>query len=337
MTSVATTFTSEQLLTKAAEFVEQCHYDIAQKFYLRALEMNPKDTNIMDALADTYLQLDAVDEAVLLLEKSISLAPNSGPAKWLSLAQLKRGQDSASCYERGIALLSNMQPLQPIALASAHCCLVELYMTDLCDEENAEQLCENHLARALELHPNGFEPNTMGASLRLVQQRREEAVVHVDKVISSINTADSQKTLAVEDVEEFSLPLRFSAGKAMIEVGRYEAAAGVLEGVLYGDDGNPEVWCVLGICYQSLQEYDLAKQYLEKCLVMLSGGNGGNMSSSSGGSSGGGGGSDSGNSGDFMSAQIQHVNGILAEVVKSIEANSEMELDTNDMVDDNDL
>ena len=311
--SPSTTYTLESLLTKASEFVEQCHYEIGAKFYLRALEMSPKDTTIMDALADAYLQLDQVDQATLLLEKSITLAPHSGAAKWLSLAQLKRGEDAAACYDRGIALLSSptAQPSQPVPLASAHCGVIELYMTDLCDMENAEQLCEDHLTHALQLHPDGFEPNTMAASLRLVQQRQEEAVVHVDKVIASITAVDSATTLATENVEEFSLPLRFSAGKSMIEVGRYEAAAGVLEGVLYGDDGNPEVWCVLGVCYQSLKEYELSKQYLEKCVSMLHGsgsGTGGGSSSSSSSSS----------SNGVMDAQIQHVNGILEEVVKSL-------------------
>ena len=263
--------TSAQLLTKAAEFVEQCHYDVGAKFYLRALEMNPKDTNIMDALADAYLQLDQVEQAVLLLEKSVTLAPNEGAAKWLSLAQLKVGEDAAGCYERGIQLLmaDNEQNPQPFALASAHCSVVELYMTDLCDIEHAEQTCEEHLAHALQLHPQGFESNTMGASLRLVQQRRDEAVVHVDKIIDSVNSMNSSVT-SPNVSEEFSLPLRFSAAKSMIEVGRYDAAAGVLEGVLYGDDGNPEVWCVLGVCYKHLNELSLAKQYLEKSFAMLS-------------------------------------------------------------------
>ena len=327
MAAVTTTFTSEQLLTKAAEFVEQCHYDIGAKFYLRALEMNPKDTTIMDALADAYLQLDSVSDATLLLEKSIALAPHSGAAKWLSLAQLKRGEDAATCYERGIALLTaeTLQP-NPIALASAHCGMVELYMTDLCDTENAEQVCETHLSAALDLHPIGFEPNTMAASLRLVQQRRDEATSHVDIVIASINAVDSASSLATEDVEEFSLPLRFSAGKSMIEVGRHDAAAGVLEGVLYGDDGNPEVWCVLGVCYQSLHDYDLSKQYLEKCIAMLrssSGSEGGGSSSSSSSSS------SNSSDGGAMNAQIQHVAGILEEVNQSIAegGNDGMELE----------
>jgi hypothetical protein len=63
----------------------------------------------------------------------------------------------------------------------------------------------------------------------------------------------------------------FSAAKSMIEVGRHDAAAGVLEDVLYGDDGNPEVWCVLAVCYKTLGDLELAKQYLERCLLMLDG------------------------------------------------------------------
>jgi tetratricopeptide (TPR) repeat protein len=206
-----TSYTPDQLLVKAAEFVEQCHYDIGAKFYLRALEMNPKDTNIMDALADAHLQLDQVDEALLLLEKSVSLAPSSGPAKWLSLAQLKQGQDAAACYGQGILLLTqeeNSSKQHTDALASAHCSVVELYMTDLCDTEDAEQICETNLATALQLNPDGFEPNTMAASLRLVQQRRDEAVVHVNKMIAAVNKEQTQHEGEAIDTDEFSLPLR---------------------------------------------------------------------------------------------------------------------------------
>ena len=69
-------------------------------------------------------------------------------------------------------------------LAGAHCTVAELYLTDLCYEDNAESECETNLQRALQIKIDG-EPivdalQTM-ASLRLSQdaERRKEAVSYI--------------------------------------------------------------------------------------------------------------------------------------------------------------
>ena len=242
-----------RLAQKAAELVEQCQYDLACKFLTRALEQTPGDATLLDALADVYLMLGNVEAAAMLLEKSARVAPDAGAAKWLSLGQLRHGEDAAACYQRGVAILNRelaatstgngssgssssnsicsssdantAGPATAEALASAHCSIVELYMTDLCDKEGAEACCEENIARALEVSPNGFEANAMAASLRLVQQRREDATRHIDRAIaaimpSSAEAADSSGSSSGSDdemmavaahVESFPLPLRFSA------------------------------------------------------------------------------------------------------------------------------
>jgi polyhydroxyalkanoate synthesis regulator phasin len=66
-------------------------------------------------------------------------------------------------------------------LSSAYCNLAELYLTDLCEEETAENDCEQYLEKALQLKDGDGEPpvdalQTM-ANLRLSQQERQlEAV-----------------------------------------------------------------------------------------------------------------------------------------------------------------
>ncbi len=66
----------------------------------------PDDTNIMDALADAYLQLGEHCEALSLLELSTSRSPEENPYKWCYLAQLQAGSDAVGSYQRGINLLS---------------------------------------------------------------------------------------------------------------------------------------------------------------------------------------------------------------------------------------
>eukprot|EP00946_MAST-07B_sp_MAST-7B-sp1_P000028 g28.t1 len=302
-----------RLARKAAELVEECNYDLACKFLTRALETSPSDPTLLDALADVYLQLGNMEAAGMLLDKSARVAPDAGAAKWLSLGQLRQGEEAAACYQRGIAILnrelsaasgngssahSSSPPATATAspspavsaaaiteaLASAHCSIVELYMTDLCDKEGAEACCEEHIARALQLVPQGFEPNAMAASLRLVQQRRQDAAKHIDRAITTImpsagtrdssgpsSSNDDEVMVVAGNVENLPLPLRFSAAKSMLELDRYTAAASVMEGILHEDDSDPEVWCVLGVTYQRLGELDVAKQYFERTLARIAG------------------------------------------------------------------
>ena len=70
-------------------------------------------------------------------------------------------------------------------LAGAYCTVAELYLTDLCYEDNAESECENYLQRALQIQVENGRPivdalQTM-ASLRLSQDigRRKEAVSYI--------------------------------------------------------------------------------------------------------------------------------------------------------------
>jgi hypothetical protein len=101
-------FTVEQLLDQANAAMSSMQLELAEKFYCRALVMTPEDTNIMDALADVYLQLGEMDNALQFLVKSTSLAPKENPYKWMFLGQLQSGLDSIESYRTGINILVNL-------------------------------------------------------------------------------------------------------------------------------------------------------------------------------------------------------------------------------------
>eukprot|EP00934_Nitzschia_sp_Nitz4_P008694 Nitzschia sp. Nitz4//scaffold29_size155292//29231//30541//NITZ4_002641-RA/size155292-processed-gene-0.7-mRNA-1//1//CDS//3329546397//8684//frame0 len=71
-------------------------------------------------------------------------------------------------------------------LSGAYCTVAELYLTDLCFEDNAETECESHLEKALKLHDVDGEPfvdalQTM-ASLRLSQKSKQmDAISYISK------------------------------------------------------------------------------------------------------------------------------------------------------------
>ena len=57
----------------------------------------------------------------------------------------------------------------------SYCSIAELYLTDLCYDDNAEQLCEESILKSLEIIPNNLHASQIYASFRVSQQRTLEA------------------------------------------------------------------------------------------------------------------------------------------------------------------
>jgi tetratricopeptide (TPR) repeat protein len=104
-TSKKAVVTVEGLIEQGNNAVAKYQPDLAVKFFERARDMSPYDTDIMDALADVHLQLGDQEEALELLLASTSLAPETNPFKWLYLAQLQIGSDAVESYMRAVSLL----------------------------------------------------------------------------------------------------------------------------------------------------------------------------------------------------------------------------------------
>jgi tetratricopeptide (TPR) repeat protein len=97
----------EVILEQALEAINNVQLEEAAELYERALRIRSADTNIMDALADVYMQLGNNDKAMTLLQQSIAAAPQENGIKWLYLAQLICGNDALSAYQMGLQILEN--------------------------------------------------------------------------------------------------------------------------------------------------------------------------------------------------------------------------------------
>ncbi|KAJ4295766.1 hypothetical protein N0V88_004468 [Collariella sp. IMI 366227] len=111
-----------------------------------------------------------------------------GSEKFLWLAQLsdEGGKDSVVWFERGAAALRaqiqaltaelEARPLtRGLRLAETLCSVVEVYMTDLSWEDDAEQRCEALVTEATMLAPESSETWQTVANVRISQTRTEEA------------------------------------------------------------------------------------------------------------------------------------------------------------------
>ena len=100
---------ADELVRQGNVALSNVQLELAASLFERAMKLQPNDTNIMDALAEIYLQIGNQDMAYDLLTRSTTIAPEQNPYKWFYFAQLQDGFDSMACYEKGISfLLSNL-------------------------------------------------------------------------------------------------------------------------------------------------------------------------------------------------------------------------------------
>ncbi|KAI2498660.1 hypothetical protein MHU86_15837 [Fragilaria crotonensis] len=190
-------------------------------------------------------------------------------------------------------------------LVRAHCALAELYLTDLCFEENAEQECESHVQKALQLcDPPLVDALQAMASLRLSQQK--DATTYILQAYQNMKTGcealaalvglkeeedddnlegnphDTTGAMELTEVDAVnSLPgfeFRCQTAKLLLECAAttestnmtcVQAAIHVLGSLLAENDEIVEIWFLLGCAFDLLESPRLAQHYWQQALDML--------------------------------------------------------------------
>lgn len=269
---MAQRYSVADLVAKAEEFVDECKPEAALPFYERALQLEPSNTALLDTIGELSIDVDNPERALQAFQQSVSLAPAQNPSKWFYLSQLVAGEEAEQFALQGVQFLKlELERLDPQGedaavlkkqLCDAYCALGELYMTDLCDHDQAEARCEAYFTEAMKFDVGLPEPTQALANLRLTQQRKDEALSLLEETYRRLN----------ENCDENSLPpleFRIFTGKLLIEVEQYEAASDVLEGAMQEDDENAELWFLVGTCYRAMDDLPNALEFFEKCGEML--------------------------------------------------------------------
>lgn len=132
-----------------------------------------------DKQAAVLLELGQLEAAIGLLRSAIEEQPSSGHEKYMLLAQCVRGEESVELYTAGLQLVlediaahevaseseeiaANLAELH-LNAAATFCSIAELYLTDLCMEDGAQEACVDCLERALD-----HDPKCAAAMLNMV-------------------------------------------------------------------------------------------------------------------------------------------------------------------------
>ncbi|WAR24244.1 ACL4-like protein, partial [Mya arenaria] len=245
-------YSLDQLLDKAESCIDKFEYEMAQKFCQRGLEMEPDNVRALETSGALLIDLGNMEAA----------------KQYMNLGQLFEGAQSVECFQKGIELMLKEKELREKAevatacgdgvsacgggdrdkkggatdrmISEAYLSIAEIYMTDCCFDDGAEEKCRSNIEKAItedETNPDALQ---LMASFLLSKEKNEEARESIKKSVSlwlPDYKASEQPEASTSDPIECSQSFesRLAAGKILIEVGEHEE-----------NDEIVDVWYLIG-------------------------------------------------------------------------------------------
>ncbi|KAF9999490.1 hypothetical protein BGZ80_000073, partial [Entomortierella chlamydospora] len=185
----------------------------------------------------------------------VEIQPNSGYSKFMYLGQLSEQLESISYFQQGVKLMMEERAAMPIDLtrgsaylalsnkiSSALCSMADIYLTDCCFEANAESQCEAYMIQAMQIEPVTPEVYQTLASIRLSQQRVDEAKAALAQGLALWLGSDPTD----EDGPTPAYETRIALVKLLLEVAMIDEAFTVLNGLLEENDQVPDTLYLFG-------------------------------------------------------------------------------------------
>ncbi|KAJ8411664.1 hypothetical protein AAFF_G00164720 [Aldrovandia affinis] len=199
-------------------------------------------------------------------------------------------QRTQSAEGAAAAVLDHEPELTGKDVSVAFCSVAEIFFTDLCMDEGAEDKCKEAIEKALQYDPDNPEAMQLMASYLFstnsVQEGREFLMRSValwlpcQRSEAEPSPSGEEEGLGDEEQQQSLIPSyesRITTAKLLVEAEEYETATEVLEGLLEEDDEVVQVWYLLGwACYLQAEKTeepdtfkDSARTYLTKAKKMF--------------------------------------------------------------------
>eukprot|EP00461_Guttulinopsis_vulgaris_P004678 UN04680 len=158
----------------------------------------------LDLAAQIMMEEGLPPEDILgVLQEAELLTPETNHERLLTMGQFTQEFESLQCYKQAITLIDRklsgltnngkipQNKLQGEALeeffeltfqkSTAMVAIGELYTTDLCDEDDAEQQCQTWLQAAMTTDPNNVEALRAFGNFRIIQGNTQDAINYTRK------------------------------------------------------------------------------------------------------------------------------------------------------------
>ncbi|KGK38543.1 hypothetical protein JL09_g2247 [Pichia kudriavzevii] len=229
----------------------------------------------LQTLGEAYLETSNVEDAYGVLSKACELDPiaEQGTEKFFHLGQIVGGENGVQLLEVGVArLIQQAQILQSLntgelqanedldqgvqillqaygseekiseyivsKLTQGIAAIIEIWMTDLCMEPQAESECEKWAQSLLDMCNDNPETHSVIASIRISQERIQDAIKEIEvswdlfqkKKQTLEDIANSNENIDPDEIEmmyiELYQPL-VTLAKYAVECGMFETAADI--------------------------------------------------------------------------------------------------------------
>lgn len=237
---------------------------------------NSGNLELKETYAEAYLEHGELEKAYPLLVQACELDPNGtegGCDKFFTLGQIVGGRDGLAVITQGIENVStitgdSLTQEQVNKIVSGLLTMIEIWMTDLCMEPEAESECENLINQAMKISENSSpDAWVILGSIRISQQRFGESCTAFTKAWESFevkknNISESLaqgNTASHEEYVDMLQPL-LALTKMCIEVGLYDIALKVVTAAKDIDEDNIESYYLEGFTYYLISKIELFKQ-----------------------------------------------------------------------------
>ena len=228
----------------------------------RDVQGDPDNLEKLDSLAEVYFELGEAEQAFPLLEKSVALDPEGkqGAQKFFWLGQILGGRSGIEFFQRGLAA----DPRNVAQVNEALLGMIEIWMTDLCMEAEAETQCMQLIDTAFKNTDRNAEAWSVLGSIRISQQKQDEAR---DALLRSWE-------LFLEDFEQSRvdhnvLPKLLRLAQNMLEVHIADPVLEITDQLYRMDDQIAEVYYLNALAHQYLYEHSSTALDRSKHIVAI--------------------------------------------------------------------
>jgi hypothetical protein len=148
------------------------------------------------------------------------------------------------------------------SISSAYASIVSLYMTtDLCDDPNAESICEASIKEALNYCPDSIDALLQLSNLRIIRKRDKEAKEAMFKILDIIKKNENGEN-AEQDLPERDILINLSQNFAELKI--FKEACYIINILLKKDDEDIECYYLLAVYEENYHNYFSSMEALDK-------------------------------------------------------------------------
>ncbi|DBA84199.1 TPA: hypothetical protein ACH3X2_006267 [Trebouxia sp. C0005] len=279
------------LYDEAQQAMAQDNYEVARRKLQQAHQTAPQDMMILDAYGAFLAEAGPQRDGITILQEAVRQQPNEGFEKYMYLGQLLDGEDAVASIRKGIQILQwqvdtlggDEQEEASEQLSGALCALAERLLGSGEELDSVAAECQQLLNRAGRIFPDSPEPLQVLASLKVEQQKPDEALQHLRESMQKwfpslqrmLADSDSERDEEEEekdmdeddqdlDAQLPSFEFRFETAKLLIELDETtEKAVLILDSLIEEDDSVPNVWYMLAMCLLGGGQTEAAAEALQ--------------------------------------------------------------------------